>query len=130
MQKDNVIASKAVLNGLVFGGLFLTLAGLIWLMYYYTQPPPPDYAHWEERQRNLAELRARDKEWLENYGWQDQAQGKVRLTVGRAMELMVRDWQNPEAGRSNLLARLEKYVPPSITNAVAPAVKSAPGGKP
>jgi hypothetical protein len=130
---------KVVLNGTVFGALFLTWIGLVWLIYYYTQPPPPDYEHWRERERNLAELRARDKEWLENYAWQDQSKGAVRLTITRALELMAWEWRHPEAGRSNLLARLEKYglaplpLPAAPTNAPAasiPAPKANPGAKP
>jgi hypothetical protein len=137
MQEPIGKSWKVVLNGIVVGVLFLTWIGLVWLMYRYTQPPPPDYAHWRERERNLAELRARDKEWLENYAWQDQSKGAVRLTVSRAMELMVWEWRDPRAGRSNLLARLDKYgpapVPAAPTNSPGsstPAPKSNPGAKP
>lgn len=130
---------KVVLNGVVAGVLFLTGMGLVWLMYHYTQPPPPDYAYWRERERNLAELRARDLEWLGNYGWQDKARGAVRLTISRAMELTAWEWRNPQAGRSNLLARLEKYGPAPLPTAPAPTNSPAasvppstnpPGAKP
>jgi hypothetical protein len=139
MQEPIPKSWKVVLTGIVVGVLFLSWIGLVWLMYHYTQPPPPDYAHWRERERNLAELRARDKEWLENYAWQDKPKGAVRLTITHAMELMAREWQNPEAGRSNLLARLEKYgtaplpVPTASTNVSAPPAPSPklnPGAKP
>jgi hypothetical protein len=46
----------------------------------------------------------------------------VRLPIAEAMKLALRDWQNPAAARSNLIARVEKAtaVPPA-----APAKPSA-----
>jgi len=45
---------------------------------------------------------------LNSYGWLDQSKGIVRLPISEAMKLALRDWQNPAAGRSNLIARVEK----------------------
>lgn len=103
---------KVLITGVAFVGVFFILAGLIWIMYHYTQPPPPDTAYWAERTRNLSELRAQTKEQLDNYGWIDADRGVVRLPVARAMELSLKEWQTPEIARSNLLYRAEKMAPP------------------
>ena len=117
---------SVVVNAISVVGIFLIMSGLIALMYHYTQPPPEDHAHWTERKRNLAELSAQNKELLENYGWVDKTRGIVRLPIGRAMELTVREWQNPAAARSNLLVRLQNAAP-----SVAPtnSATNALGGK-
>ena len=60
-------------------------------------------------------MRAAEAGALESYGWVDQAKGVVRLPIAEAMRLALRDWQNPAAARSNLIARVEKAtaVPPT-----------------
>ena len=101
-------------------GTFFIMAGLIGVMYHYTQPPPLDESRYAERRKNLAEINAAAKEQLENYGWLDQTKGIVRVPVARAMELTVQEWHNPAQARSNLLARLEKAI------AVPPKAPPAP----
>ncbi len=112
-----------------FAGIFLILAGLVWIMYHYTQPPPPDTEYWAQRTRNLAELNAQNNEQLQSYGWLDANRGQARLPIARAMELTLQEWQNPAAGRSNLLARLAKWAPtvPALaaTNGPAAATNAA-----
>ena len=44
----------------------------------------------------------------DSYGWVDQAKGVVRLPIAEARKLALREWQNPAAARSNLIARVEK----------------------
>ena len=117
---------SVVVNAISVVGIFLIMSGLIALMYYYTQPPPEDHAHWTERKRNLTELNAQNRDLLENYGWMDKNRGVVRLPIGRAMELTVQEWRNPAAARSNLLARLQNVVPVVVP---ATASSNAPGGK-
>jgi hypothetical protein len=107
-------------------GTFFILAGLIYLMYHYTRPGEVDQGRWAERKRNLAELQAANREQLETYGWLDQKQDRVRLTVARAMELTVAEWQNPAAGRSNLLARLGKAMPALPAGATNVSVPTNP----
>jgi hypothetical protein len=104
---------KVWLNAITGAGILLIMAGMIWLMYYYTQPPPPDQSRWTERKSNLAELNARDRELLENYGWLDEKRGLVRLPISRSMELTAKEWQNPAAARSNMLWRVEQAIPPA-----------------
>ena len=89
-------------------GSFLIMAGMVWLMQYYTRPAPLNQKRAEERRKNLADLKAANVEFLNNYGWMDQPKGIVRLPVSRAMELTVQQLKNPAAFRSNLIAQVEK----------------------
>jgi hypothetical protein len=95
-------------------GCFLIVAALGWAIYNYTQPAPLGEDRAQVRAKALAELRAADKEALENVAWIDQSKGLVRLRIEDAKNLVLREWQNPSAARSNLIARVEKatYVPP------------------
>ena len=83
-------------------------------MQHYTQPPPLGEDRVALRKKALAELRAAEASELDSYGWVDQAKGVVRLPIAEAMKLALREWQNPAAARSNLIARVEKAtaVPP------------------
>ena len=89
-------------------GSFLIFAALVWAMQRYTQPPPLGEDRVAVRKKALADLRASEASELESYGWVDQAKGVVRLPIAAAMQLALRDWQNPAAARSNLVARVEK----------------------
>jgi hypothetical protein len=101
-------------------GTFLIVAALVYIMQKYTQPAPLGEARIQERKKFLAEVQAANTEALNNYGWQDQAKGLVRLKIAEAMRLTVEEYQNPEAARSNLTARADKaFAPP-------PAVPKAP----
>ncbi len=95
-------------------GSFLIVAALVWAMQRYTQPPPLGEDRIAVRKKALAELRAAEASELETYGWLDQAKGVVRLPISEALKLALREWQNPPAARSNLIARVEKAtaVPP------------------
>jgi hypothetical protein len=105
--------------------IFFLMAGVIWLMYHYTQPGPVEEIRWAERARNLAELNAKNKEGLESFGWASQDRGVVRLPITHAMELTVKEWQEPAAGRANLIARMERAQPPMPQT---PAATNAPAG--
>ena len=89
-------------------GCFLIVAALVWAMRHYTQPPPLGEDRIALRKKALAELRAAEAEGLNTYGWLDQSKGLVRLPIAEAKKLALRDWQNPAAARSNLIARVEK----------------------
>ena len=115
-----------VMNAVGIAGVMLIMAGLIWVMYHFTQPEPVDQSRWAERKRNLSEINAQAREQLDSYGWMDRDRGIVRLPVARAVDLTIREWENPSAGRSNLLALLERAAPPAAalpaTNAPATPV--------
>jgi hypothetical protein len=93
-------------------GAFLIVAGLVWAMHRYTKPPPLGEGRAAERAKALAELRGAEKETLESMAWINQSNGIVRLRLEDAMNVVLREWQNPAAARSNLLARTAKAYPP------------------
>jgi hypothetical protein len=93
-------------------GSFLIVAALAWAIHRYTQPPPLGEDRAAVRAKALAELRAAEKEALDNVGWIDQSKGLVRLPIEDAMALVLREWQNPPAAHSNLNARVEKATAP------------------
>ncbi len=95
-------------------GAFLIVAALVWAMQHYTKPPPLGEDRVAQRKKALAELRAAEATELSTYGWVDQAKGVVRLPIAEALKIALREWQNPAAARSNLIARVEKAcaVPP------------------
>lgn len=90
------------------------VAVLVWAMKHYTTPPALTAERAALRAKNLAELRAAEKEASENYGWIDPSKGIVRLPLNRAVELTVAAWQNPAQARADLIERVEKatFVPP------------------
>jgi hypothetical protein len=93
-------------------GAFLIVAGLAWVLYSRTRPATLNQARIDERVKNLRDIIATSTDALNNYGWQDQGKGLIRLPITNAMDLVVREWKNPAVGRSNLLARVEKANPP------------------
>jgi hypothetical protein len=93
-------------------GALLIVGGLGWFLYERTQPAPLNQARIEERIKFRTEINNTAAEALDNFGWQDQSKGLIRLPITNAMELLLREWRDPAAGRSNLLARLAKANPP------------------
>jgi hypothetical protein len=107
------LPNRLVLPFYFVGTLLVFFLGvaLIVAMYRFTRPPSVDEARFAERRRNLAELRTQARQQLDEYGWVNAAQGVVRLPIRRAMELMLREWQNPAEGRSNLAVRIQSGQP-------------------
>jgi hypothetical protein len=102
-------------------GSFLIVAGLVWAMQYYTQPPPLGEDRKQARAKALADLRAAETEALEHPAWIDQGKRLVRLPITQAMKLVEHDWgQNPVAARSNLIARV------TAANATPPKAPEKP----
>lgn len=97
---------------LVILGAFLIVGWLVWAVIHYTKPAPLTEDRAALRRKNLAELRAANTEALNHYDWIDQTRGIVRLPIDQAMKLTVQEWQNPAAGRSNLIARVGKATAP------------------
>ena len=95
-------------------GCFLIVAGLVWTMMHYLTPGPLGEDRAAVRAKALRELRSAEADAMENPAYIDPAKGLVRLRVVDAMAMVERDWQNPSAARSNLIARVEKatFVPP------------------
>jgi len=78
----------------------------------YAQPTPLGTERATARARALAELRAGESEVLNNVAWINQSNGIVRLKIEDAMKVVEKEWANPAAARSNLIARVEKANPP------------------
>jgi hypothetical protein len=99
-------------------GTFLIVALLVRVMVAYTQPAPATEDRAGLRRKNLVELRNANTEVLNNanYAWQDQAKGVVRMPIKDAMELSLKMWQDKDAARSNLMARVDKATkaPPKV----------------
>jgi hypothetical protein len=96
-----------------FLGTFLVMALLVWLMRSYTNAPSTMETRSAERRQILTEFSAANAPLLEKYDWQDQAKGFVRVPIDRAKELILEEWQDPAAGRSNLMARAAKEFAPA-----------------
>ena len=109
MQTDRPSTSKFSL-GIYFlaaAGALLIVAILVASM-NANRPPVVNAARASERLKARKELDAAATALLNDYSWVDQGKGIVRLPIAHAMELLQEQWKNPAAGRSNLLARLEK----------------------
>ena len=96
----------------MLGTILLIVLILIWAMRQYMQPSPLNKNRAEERAKALADLRAFEHEEQSTAGWIDQGKGIVRLPIEEAKKIVERDWRNPPAARSNLLARVQKAYPP------------------
>jgi hypothetical protein len=99
-----------------FLGTFLIVAFLVWLMQSYTQAPSISATRAAERMQILSEFKAANATLVEGYNWQDQPKGFVRVPIERAKELVLEEWQDPVAARSNLMARaaIEFAPPPKV----------------
>jgi hypothetical protein len=114
MNSDTCQSTRVGAYVLGILGTFLIVGWLVWLLRSYTQAPSPFAARSAERMQIMADFKAANAPLLEKYDWQDQAKGFVRVPLDRAKELILQEWQNPAAGRSNLMARAAKEfaVPP------------------
>ena len=93
-------------------GAFLIVGALVMAMRHYNRAPGLNTKRMAERAAALAELRAAEADAISRPGWVDQGKGIVRLPVDQAMKIVLQEWQNPAAARSNLLARVAKANPP------------------
>jgi hypothetical protein len=89
-------------------GTFLILYVLVRAMQHYTRPEPPTQARALERRGFLKEIKAADQDTLTTYGEVSKTKGFYRVPIKRAEEIVLKEWQNPAAARSNLLARADK----------------------
>jgi hypothetical protein len=94
-------------------GTFLIVFLLVHLMQSYTAAPSITAARVAERLQIKSDFNAANAPLLEKYDWQDQAKGFVRVPVERAKELVLEEWQDPLAARSNLMARAAKEFAPA-----------------
>jgi hypothetical protein len=80
-------------------GSLLVFAAIVLLMKTFAPPgvPAPEGDGGSAAQR-IAEQRAKDRERLTSYGWQDQAKGITRIPIARAMELIAAEAARSRAG--------------------------------
>lgn len=93
-------------------GTLALMALLVTVMLRSTRPEDLTAARARERFQFRAEVLAAEAQTIGRYAWQDQAKGLVRIPIERAMELVVREWQDPAAARANLIARVETATAP------------------
>lgn len=103
-------------------GALLLMAALVGAMIHYTRPAPLGADRAAERAKALAELNADNAKLLTAADWQDKPKELVRLPIAAAMELTVKEWQNPAAARAKLIERADKLAAPPPK---PPEVKSA-----
>ncbi len=89
-------------------GSFLIVGGLVWLMIQKTKPAALGEDRAALRRKNLAEVQSANTEILNNYGVLDAGKKLVRLPIDEAKRVLIDEWKDAKAGRSNLIARVEK----------------------
>ena len=106
MNTDNC-CKKSGVGAYILGflGTFLIVALLVHFMQIHTSGPSIAATRSADRLQIMAEFKALNNPLVEKYDWQDQPKGFVRIPLERAKELVLQEWQNPEAARSNLMAR-------------------------
>lgn len=82
---------------------------------------PVNAARAEQRAKARRELETKSAALLNTPGWVDSNKAIVRLPIARAMELTVEAYHNPEAARSNLIARSQKAAEPAPVAPQAPS---------
>jgi hypothetical protein len=105
--------TRTTANVLAILGTFLVMAFLVALMRHYAAPPSLSADRAAERMKILADFQAVNAPLLEKYDWQDKDKGIVRVPVALAKELVLEEWQNPAAARSNLMDRAAKAFAPA-----------------
>ena len=95
-------------------GSFLIVGLLVWFMIEKTKPAPLAEDRAALRRKNLTELQAANADVLNNYAVIDPGKKLARLPIEEAKRIVLEEWKEPQAGRSNLIARVEKAtaVPP------------------
>src|SRR5580658_6606572 len=103
MNSDSCI-QKTRLGAYVVGllGALLIVALLVRLMQSYAQAPSISATRAAERMQIMTEFKAANTPLVETYDWVDQPKGFLRVPIERAKELVLEEWQNPAAARSNL----------------------------
>ncbi len=100
------------LRALGIWGLLLLPALVVMVMIRATRAPAIDADRVRERYEFLREVRQAESNALQQYAWQDRAREIVRVPIDRAFELVLAEWRDPAAARSNLIERVEKATAP------------------
>jgi hypothetical protein len=108
-------ASGAAVGFLAASVVFIVLVAVL---KFSVKPPAINAGRAATISQALFQIRTNETAALNFPGWIDPQRGIVRLPIETAMRMAVRDWQNPDAARSNLIERAEKAAAPAP---VAPA---------
>lgn len=106
MNKERKVSNTLYVVAII--ATFLIMAFLVRAMSSITRTAPVGGNRAAERTKNLHELRNLNAQALTTHDWVDKGKGLVRLPIDEAMKITVQEYQAPEKGRSNLLARLAK----------------------
>ena len=93
-------------------GAFLVVALLIVAMKHYTQPTPLNAARAVERKKALAEVREAGAKTLNTAEVIDPGKGFIRVKIDTAMQITLKEYENPASFRTNLVARANKLAEP------------------
>ena len=103
---------KLTIYGIVIAACFLMMFYIVRGMYIENNPGRVNSARSAERIKARNELREKTSTALLEGGAIDTNKGLVRIPIARAMQMTVEAYQNPEAARSNLVARAQKAAEP------------------
>lgn len=110
MSPENVNrASGAAIGFLIASVIF---AVLVVIVRNSVKVPAIDASRSAAISQALYEIHTNEAASLNHVGWIDQKRGIVRLPIATAMKISASEWQNPEAARSNLMAREKKATAP------------------
>jgi hypothetical protein len=112
-------ASGAAVGFLIASVIFIVLAAIVKLS---ATVPAIDAARGATISSALSEIQSNEAVSLNNAAWIDRDRGIVRLPIDAAMRMTEEEWQNPSAGRNELIMRSQK--------ATAPLPKAAPKANP
>lgn len=89
-------------------GSLLVVGWMVGMMTHSTNPAALTAERYSLRRKNLAELQAANADTLRNGAVLDAGKKLVRVPIETAIKMIEQEWQDPKAGRSNLIARVEK----------------------
>lgn len=101
-------------------GAFLVIGALVWIMVRVTRPESVGEARAQERRKALVQTRNEEAQTLNNHAPVGAGPGFVRMKIDDAMKLTLKEYQNPAAARSNLVARADKAGTPPPAPAPPP----------
>lgn len=121
-MNEELRPARAHLFGFIIAalGALLLVGALVWIMVRVTRPEAVGAARAEERKKALVQTRNEETQVLTRYDKLGAGPDFVRMKVEDAMKLTVKEYQNPAAARSNLVARADKAGTPPPQAAAPP----------
>ena len=107
------VSLKTIVYAVAILGTFLIMAFLVWEMQKLTRPAAVNQKRVAERLQFKQEVQTAGAKTLTEYAWRDQGKGLVVIPIERAKELLLKEWQDPAAGRKTLVGLAEKAAAPA-----------------